>query len=1076
VAITSPVHDGSTITEPFLVGDTLTVEATILDDSPVWDVGVAWQVTSPSGQVSRPAGTLLGQVTSLATVLTESGAWLLRVSYTDGVNPEVSAQVTAHAYTDLPPRLAWLHPANNGATVTGYRRVGATQLFQVSLRDDHPLQPLGVTWTHTAPDGTPAVAQGTFTAQADGSARLEHVVTLSTQGAHVVRVAYDDGTTTGALVLRVEAWTDFPPAVVFTAPENDGTRALSPVAVGDTLVFRVALDDDVDILDGHGAFLVTPPGAAAEPHAGSTLALGTHGVATLSLGFDRTGTWTVAYTYTDGSAHAATAALAVEVAEDPAPQVTITDPSHDGTALTGEVREGSGLTFHGLITDNAPVSPLAVTWTYHPAGGGVPQAGQGVLGGGGTALTTTWALPDVGGPGLATVSLGYTDGSGNTTVATLQVTVTSATAPRVDILEPAHDGTRVLGPVRLGDVVTFRAQVTDDVTVRSAGLSWTVTSPGGATRTSPGSHVPGSPDWTAMASLAVAMEAEGTWRVAVTYTDADLQRATAAVLADAYQNQPPTCEIRLPQACLAPGFHSVTLVLADADGNLPVGATFTSSNANDVVNPATVSGSGAVAVTVYAPEMGSRQWTCTPTDALGRLGAVVSRVVPFPVAASVELAEPAEGMVLQEGGTLRVTARAQVDPGAEPSATSVVDSVAGPLAVDGAGRATLARPAPGLHDVYADVEDACGQAAADGPVRYAVTPTGQGRQELGRLADGAGPTHDVRCLAPHDADRLVVGTADGASLYEAVTGRWSAFNPNTDPDGDAMPSTTPLLSVSVAGAVGAPGRLEAYGTQGRGLWVCVPGGAEGQTRCKQVQMGPGRLLADTVKVVLALPGTGGGGVVVAAMDAGVQVLDGTGAVLATESGVAGRVRGTPQGLTRGGGGQVWLATSQGAYLLAYTPGVPAGTLGVTNFDLRNNQVTLPSYNVRAVLVDPGNPDVQWMVTAGGLGRHRGPGYQADTWAVLSETRAGTVPGNLVAGVVERWPDASRPVLWLATSSGGILRLDAADERLLLMTRIRAQDGVGLPSDQVRATSVLAGDAGHVKWWATPNGLWGYLGR
>ena len=68
---------------------------------------------------------------------------------------------------------------------------------------------------------------------------------------------------------------------------------------------------------------------------------------------------------------------------------------------------------------------------------------------------------------------------------------------------------------------------------------------------------------------------------------------------------------------------------------------------------------------------------------------------------------------------------------------------------------------------------------------------------------------------------------------------------------------------------------------------------------------------------------------------------------------------------------------------------------------------LPSYDVRAIAVDPGNQDSVYFATTGGLAQHDGTTFGASTWTSYTMASSGLPSNDLQSLVVDRFPSAQK---------------------------------------------------------------------
>ncbi|MBI5496388.1 MAG: hypothetical protein HY904_15300 [Deltaproteobacteria bacterium] len=1095
VALTSPAHDGTTFTAPIALNSTVTFVATITDNAAINSAGVSWTVTPPGGSPSTPSGgALAGNQASYQALLNVAGAWTIRVSYSDGFNAPVSAQAVAQVHADLPPQLAWISPANDGARVTGARRVGSQLLFQASLSDDAALLPQNATWSHRDPGGTTATSQGVFVGTGANAARMEYTADLATPGTHTITATYSDGTTTRAISLEAVVLADLPATAAFTAPAHDGTSVTVPVAVGDNLTFSVSLSDDTGIIPQNGQFNVTSP-SGTQSNQGTVNVNGNSATATLAVAFASAGSWRVSFTYTDAGGNTTTVTLTITVAQDPAPAVAITAPTNDGAQVTAQVRESTAISFTGSIQDNAAIVPQGILWTYAPVGG-QPITSQGTVTGNGNLVAVAFNVANAGAAGSASVSLRYTDSGGNTVTRTLIVPVISNLAPALALTAPANNGARANATVRVGTPVNFAATITDDQAIVSSGIAWLLTSPGGSATPSPGGFNPGNPATTGTATFVASLVAPGDWTVQVGYTDATGLSASVQILVTAVANNPPTCTWTAPAACLGSGNHAFSVTLADPDGDTPVVAAIHSDNAGDVVTTLNVSGSGTRTVNINLAA-GTRTLSCTPTDSTGLAGSAGLLAITTSAAPTLSINQPVDGARITLGQPLDYQVSATTSPLASPGTVTLTDSEEGVLALDAGGAGSVAAPILGLHELVSSVVDTCG-ATATARARYGVTTAGGALTTLGTPVDTGGAI--VVTHVAMDGTTPVLGTDNSPTAWalysvDPATAVAAPLEPAVAGDTILNGTQTPVTSISMGGANGGA-RFETYSFDGDGLFLCARDMASNQAVCRQFRQGDANLRSDNVvaaavagsglgqgeSYVLVLSGdrlqlyapmafNGGGGTQVTLQQAGASVQQGSAAdqlpgnfqALAVVSLTVGATSSTLV---------AWVGTSNGAHRVTFTITAGGTTRSIQHFDASHpqNNNAWPSFNVRAIALDPAGNGAAWFGLASGIGRYDGSGFPAGFDAIT--TTSGGAPTDITSLAVDRFPSATVPILWAGTGGAGFWRIDGTVAGTPLGIQVTTTDGLGLPSNTVNSIAV---DAAHTKWIGTPMGAWAYLG-
>lgn len=1067
LTLTAPANDGTTVTLPLLINTNVTFEASIATTGTLAAANVSWTLTAPDATSTTSGGTLTGNLASLAALLDQEGNYTVAVTYDDGTQPLPGAQLVVPVYSNLPPQLAWVAPANDGSTVTGPRRLGTALNMVASLADDDPLLPQNVTWTHTPPGGMALTSQGMFMAGAGGRATLSYTADLTAEGTHTVEVSYSDGTHTRALSLDVVVLANLPPVVTVTAPAHDGVQVTVPVAVGDALVFNVSIADDTPILPQNSLFEVRDPANAATTNQGTVNAAGNNGTATLSIPFASAGNWTVTYSYTDAGGAVGQAVLTVPVAQDPAPAVAITAPAHNATTLANGVAANGPVSFVGTATDNTTIAAQNILWTYTPATG-VAQTSQGTITGTGTIVTTSFTVADVGGAGTGSIRLSYTDASGSVGQVTLSVPVLPAGTPTVAITNPAADGAQV----RVNAVVNFTAALTDNAPIVASNLTWTLTSPGGASQTSPGGFTAGGAAGTGTATFSAALTAAGNWSVALRYVDADNLSASATRSVAAAANATPTCTFEPLAACVGTGTYTVTVTLADADGDTPISAVLASSNASDMFSTQqlTSANGGRRTFQITFNTTGSRTLSCTATDATSAVGVPGTLTVPVVTAPVVALVSPMDNALLASGANMDFSVTATADPAAQPAMLEVVDSVEGPQTVT-ANAGSITAPLLGFHDLTATLADACANTDAMS-VRYAVTPGGGPASLLGQDTTGLGNVQGLATLGTS----LLVGTSNGSRQFDPAGAGASAF-PGAGSMGIGNLGTTSVRDVAT-GPGDAGGSFSTAFATGNGAFFCAT--VAGVTACTQITENQGNLRNNDVRAVAVLgQGAGPGSVVLVGGPDGLQMYDHTRQLLRTiqEGNGNDEILGTIQDIQAADPANLgldpvsfWVATDRG---VARVTMAGSAVTQIQHFDENRTNNLLPDYNVRALVVDAGDIESQWFATAGGLGHHQGPAVDGATWTSMTRNSVGLPSNDLQSIALDRHPSASQPILWVGTRNAGAFRLNPATVSAPLITRITQADG--LPADRVNAITILSTDVDHIKWMGTTSGLWGYRG-
>jgi len=1062
VTITAPANDGTTVTGPLLINATVNFTADIFTAQAISAANIQWTLTAPDATLTQSGGTLSGSTAAFSALLAQAGNYTLRITYNDGTAPTPAAQLVVPVYSNLPPQLAWIAPENDGTSVTGARRVGGTLSMQATLTDDAALLPQAVAWTHTRPDATTVTSQGIYSAGGQGGASLSFLVDLATVGMHSVQVSYTDGTHTRSLLLAIQVAADLPPVTTYTSPSNDGSAVTVPVAVGDALSFQVTILDDTTILPQNSTFVVTSANGTQTPNQGMITAAGTSATASLSVTFNTEGAWSVAHHYTDGVTAPVATVLAIVVSMDPAPVVRITQPAHDGTTVTQDVRAGGAMAFAGTIQDNLAIAPQNVLWTFTAAGGAV-QTSQGTISGAGNTVSSAFAVTDVGGAGQATIALRYTDAGGGMQTVQLNVPVRSATAPILSITAPALDGTQV----RTDAVVAFVASVADDVAIVPTNLAWTLTSPGGGTLSSPG----GFNAALGQSTFSAALTAPGTWTAAIRYVDASGQQAAASRTVSVVTNTAPTCSFVPVNACVPTGDLDVQVDLADADGDTPISATITSANAQDVVAPATVTGSGRRTVTVTLATAGTHTLRCVPTDAAGAVGATATLDVPVVGAPTMALSAPADRAIITSGSNVSVTLMGMSDAAAAPATVTLTDSIHGTQVVT-AGGATVTAPSLGFHDLRAGIADACGGSDAD-TVRYVVTVGGAAAASL---FPATNVTQPVLVAAVQDAAHVLVGTENvGVRNVDTSALTDAAYQPNAGGAGSNVPGNEPIRDIAMGAEDTMGARREAYATA-VGVYACVNlAGTAGDT-CAQVQNTQG-----VTDVLILGQGITTGALMVTGSSNGLRIYSATNQILddVQEGGNQDEILGEVRDIVAADPSSTslnpvsfWVATDKG--VARVTLSQQGQVSMIQHFDEDTTQDLLPDYNVRAIAVDPGNIESQWFATAGGLGHHQGPAYGTMTWTSYTRQSAGLASNDLTAVAVDRFPSAQVPIVWVGTGGAGAFRLDVSAALAPLVTTISAADG--MPQGRVNSVIIHPQDAAHTKWFGTASGLFGYTGQ
>lgn len=1075
VVFTAPANNGATVTVDLPLNQPVRFDAAITDAAGLNTAGIAWTLTDPTGAVTQPAGSLLGSTASLTATPTAAGTWSVAVAYTSASGALASAQHGFTVYSNLPPQLAWVAPANNGTTVTAPHKVATPLPFQAALTDDAPLVAQSVVWTHTPPSGVPVTSQGTFSATGANSANLAFVPALDTAGTHRVKLDYTDGTTPRALELSVNVVADLPPTAVFLRPDSTNGVANDGALLGDVVTFEVRVADDFPVVAQNASFLITPPSGAAVTNQGSVAANGTSANASVAVTLNAAGTWTVTWRYTDVGGNSISVSVQVVVAQDPAPVVRILQPVNDGTVAASPVVAGAALQLRGRVSDNAPITAQNVQWTFTPASG-VPQQGQGTLQpAGGNAVNTTLDVADVGSAGTAQVQLRYTDAVGTTTTATVQLTVLPAGSPLVVAISPQPNAQE-----RVGRLVTFRANVSDDAPIVAANLTWTLQSPGGASQTLSGSFAAAMNANTGSATLAATLVASGTWTALVRYTDATGLSGQALFTVQAAANQPPTCAFVPPPMCLTQGDVDLQVQVNDPDGDTPVAVTLGSSNpADGFANRTFNTMGGTRTITVTLTGAGMRTLSCGVVDDAGLAGTTALLSVNAVTAPTVTLNASSGPVASGQPQSFSVASTADV----VGATVTVVDSVEGPqVVVMGAG--SVGTPRLGFHDLVATVVDACGGVATD-TVRYAVTQGGAAASTLGN-AELTNTSVRTSVLDPVDGF-ILLAAGNGLQRLDPTSGTALAYQPNQLMAGTSVAGA--VVDMSLGAADGLGNRREAYAT-GNGVFLCTNLAMGMVDTCRRFTEN-GDLQNNDVRAVLMVgSGAGDGSLLVVGTPDGLQVLFGNGQerTRIPEGNDPDEIRGTVQDLalaspaTQGvlGGARLWVATDSGVSLVTFAA-QGNGVASIQHFDDRHAPPVcqpsatcadwLPDYNVRAIALDPLDATVAWFGTDDGVAVNRGPGTGIAQWTSYPQAALGLAAGSVRALAVEHRNNASAALVWGGTSEGAF-RLDASGAAPLV-TPLTTEDG--LPSNDVRSVVIPPSDPAFTKWFGTAAGVWAYVG-
>ena len=424
-----------------------------------------------------------------------------------------------------------------------------------------------VTWTNDR--GGSGTASGT-------SSWTISSITLAT-GTNVITVTARDGAgNSGTDVLTVTKTDGQAPTLDLTAPTSGtaystttSTVSLGGTASDDVGVTRVAWSSDrggsgnaslaTEMSYGGGAAGWSVPSVALQP-----------------------GVNNITVTAFDAASHQSSRVLAVTLADAVAPTVSISTPSPSGAYST----TNDAVTVAGVAADAFGVAQ--VTWSNNQGGSGTAA--------GTTAWTASIALKS----GANVITVTARDAAGNTTSASLTVTMNDGMAPVIAIASPTAATTfsTTSATLALGGTASDAFGVTQ--------VSWSTDK--GASGVASGTTA-----WT-VASIALEV---GSTVITVTARDAAGQTGTDVLTVTRTDGVPPTVDITSPAAGATFSTTSTTIVLAGSASDNTSVSQVSWSNSKGGSGVATGTASWSVAAVSLQP--GANVITVTAKDAAGNV-------------------------------------------------------------------------------------------------------------------------------------------------------------------------------------------------------------------------------------------------------------------------------------------------------------------------------------------------------------------------------------------------------------------------------------------------------------------------
>ncbi len=767
------------------VGERATLSGAASSDPDGNPLTYAWAFTS------RPAGSAaaLSGATNVnpSFVADRAGNYIVQLVVNDGTVSSVAASVTISTRNSAPV-------ANAGTDQTA--RVGDTVALDGRLSSDVDGDPLTYAWRIvSAPVGSTAVLSST--------AAVQPTLSIGAAGSYEIELIVSDGSIAS------------PPDTVLISTTNSAPVARPGNNRSVTLGTLVQLDGSVSS-DVDGNALTYSWSLLSRP-AGSTAALSNPVAVNPSFTADRAGNYVVQLIVNDGLVNSAPASLTVST-DNAAPTANAgpdqTVPLSASVQLSGSAStdpEGGPLTYTWALTarpagstavlsnpalvnpsfiadrpgtyvaqlivgdgvlSSAPDTVIISTQNSRPvADAGAAQAvetgsvvqlnGSASRDADGDALTYSWSFTSRPAGSAAVLSsptaispnfvadlagsyvaqLIVSDASLSSAPATVLVTVTTTNRAPVAVAAANPTG------VNVGATVSLSAAGSSDPDGNPITYAWSV-----ALRPAGSAASVNNPS---AASASLVPDVAGSYIVQLTVSDGSLSAsATANFTATAVvANRPPVIVTTAQTSATAGAPYAYDVDATDPDAGDTLIYSLTAAPAGMAINPAT----GLITWTPTLAQLGSQAVTVRVADAAGLFATQSFTVTVSDAATALQVAASLTPAIANAGETITLTVLVSGGNGGAVTRSATLDGTS--LVLNGAGVATFAAPATGVHRVVVRAESAAVNGTAPAPqVREFILTVRDATDTTAPVAAITTPAANSEILAPVP----VTGTATDA--------------------------------------------------------------------------------------------------------------------------------------------------------------------------------------------------------------------------------------------------------------------------------------------------------------------------